>query len=626
VLGGGTFSTTSVTNTGVVTGFGVLAATISSIGVLVVQPGGTLSLVGGDLTNLSGGTLTGGTFSVAAGATLQLANDTSIVTLDAVLILNGAGSTVQGLDTGSGQQVGLKTSLTGIASGGVLELLAGRNFIAGGAVTNAGRLQLGGGAWSGGVLSDAAGSTLTGFGAVASTFLDSGSVSSVGGALAFSGVSDSFAGSLGGTEIDFTGGTDLLAGGASLGAAAVGVSGGAVVTLGTGLAYAGALTEAAGSSLALKTYTLTLGGTGSSIAGTIGGSGSLVFSGGAQTLAAGAILSVSHWSITGGATTIAETLSYRGAFTQAGNTTLTLIAGDRLNLTGASSLASFVTGASRLTVANATVNGLRLGGTVILEDSGTVDQTGDIKVGDTSTSGATLTIDAGASWTLTGGGIARGASTRSVINVKGGFTDTAAGTTTVAVKIDNTGSVIVAEGLLNLTGALSGDGQLTIEAGAGLEAANTAAAGLTVTFQGGEGLLALAAPGRFLATIAGFDATDTLDLVAITATSASLAAGDKLLVKNGTRTIATLQLSGDYTGDTFATASDGAGGTYITLSGGGAKAPPAVVLTDPRRSHPLSFVSHMAGVADTAGAHGAQAQAFLSAPAHLIAAPRIQTA
>jgi hypothetical protein len=96
-----------------------------------------------------------------------------------------------------------------------------------------------------------------------------------------------------------------------------------------------------------------------------------------------------------------------------------------------------------------------------------------------------------------------------------------------------------------------------------LELGSSAAATLGLTFGGASATLALTNPASFAATIEGFAATDKIDLVNIAATAATLETGDQLLITNGANTVATLQLSGAYTGYTFNTVSDGHGGTDI---------------------------------------------------------------
>ncbi len=79
--------------------FVVDTTNFTNIGKLAAAYGGEINFSAGGLTNLSGGTLTGGTYEVDAGSTLQLPNNSPIVTDDADIILSGSGSTIQSLDT-----------------------------------------------------------------------------------------------------------------------------------------------------------------------------------------------------------------------------------------------------------------------------------------------------------------------------------------------------------------------------------------------------------------------------------------------------------------------------------------------------------------------------------------------
>lgn len=522
-LGGGTFSPSSLTSNGVVTGFGVIATTLTNNGVVEIDAGQTLSLVGGDLTNLSGTTLTGGVIVVNAGSTLQLANDTSIGTLAATLVLDANGSTVQGYDTTTSMEVGIKSSLTAISESGVLELLDGRNFAASNAIGNMGVLQLGGGTFSGGALSDATGSTLTGFGAVACAFTDSGVTTAVGGALAFSGAGDVFNASLDGTEIDFTGGTDLLAGGSNLAATTVALSGGAVVTLDNSLTFSGAFSET-------------------------------------------------------------------GA-------TLALGSGASLSLTGA---ATFGAGAT-------------LAGTGAVSVSGTVDGTGTLTLGAHKSDRIVLSIAAGAIYELDGDvGIAAGARKASLLD--GGVLIKSAGTgeSVVGANITDSGLIEAATGTLDLTQALTGSGALKIDSGATLELDAAAAKTLTATFNGTDATLALGSVATFASAIAGFASGDVLDLLKTAATGAVLETGGRLLITNGSQTVATLHLEGAGKHDTFTVTSDGHGGSNIVLAATSEAAPPP---SGAAFTAQMSMLCETRGVAEAASPPGPTPQLLhLTAP------------
>jgi hypothetical protein len=136
----------------------------------------------------------------------------------------------------------------------------------------------------------------------------------------------------------------------------------------------------------------------------------------------------------------------------------------------------------------------------------------------------------------------------------------------VAVMTTDAGSIEAAGGILDFAKAITGGGTMAVDSGAILEADSSAASTLSVIFDGAHGTLALGSPLTFAATINGFAPTDTIDLLGITATSAVLGAGDTLVITNGTKAVATLQLAGSFTGDTFNVASNGKGGTTIGIA------------------------------------------------------------
>ncbi len=596
-LGGGTFTAPGLSNTGKVSGFGVLATALTNSGTLAVAANQRLSLVGGSLTNLSAGTLTGGTYTVGARGVLQLANNVSIVTLNATIDLAGSGATVQSLNTTTSKEVSLASSLKTVGTVGVLEILGGANYTTANAIANSGKIQLGGGTFTSGTLTDVAGSSLTGFGTVASVFADSGTVTASSGGLAFTGAGDAFAGALGGTKIVFAGGADALKAGSSLTAATVAISGGAAVTLGSSQAFSGTWSQGAGT-VNLGGFTLTLSGAGSTIASAINGSGTLAFTGGTQALNSGAALGASAWSISGGSgVSVNETLTFAGAFTDGGST-MAIAAGDTLALTGAATFntGAVVNGAGTLALTKATLAGLTVGGTATLKDVGTVDQSGAITIGDAAGNAAKLTIGKGDTYKIDGDvGIARGTSHSSSLVDSGTLIrSSGVGKSVIGVKVTDSGLIEVDTGTLDFSQALKGNGAMKIDAGATLEVGGSAASGLTATFNGVGAILDLGNASKFAATIAGFTTGQTIDLLKTVATRATVNGSDQLVIKNGATTVATLQLTGTYTGDTFNVASDGHGGTNITLSTGAAYAPPPSPALAPTAAH--QFIAAMAGI------------------------------
>jgi hypothetical protein len=144
---------------------------------LSVTNGDTILIGVGNFTNLSGGILTGGIYEADAGSIMEFTTSGPIVTDDATIILNGAGS---GIESGGDYLV---STLTTIGTAGVLKLLGGRNFNTTAVCTDSGALVLGSGTFTAGGLTVAAGGSLSGSGAVAATIADSGLIEASGGTL-----------------------------------------------------------------------------------------------------------------------------------------------------------------------------------------------------------------------------------------------------------------------------------------------------------------------------------------------------------------------------------------------------------------------------------------------------------
>ena len=269
-----------------------------------------------------------------------------------------------------------------------------------------------------------------------------------------------------------------------------------------------------------------------------------------------------------GSVFIGEVVGGGGALALAGVGTISGLGGGG-TLTGAVS-ASFsgfgvyeIGGAAAWTLAGSNV--MAAGDT--FNDRGAVVQTGGLTLGDGS-GRARVYIANGATWTLTndegvtdGGGPAASRIVDKGALIKSG----GAGVSVIGVNVIDTGRVEAASGTLDLTQAVNGTGALLVDASATLAFDSAVAVGLSVTFDGAAANLAIGRAAAFRATIGGFAAGDAIDLRSLTATGASVDAGDQLVVVNGARTVATLQLTGSYEGDTFNVGSDGAGGTDVTL-------------------------------------------------------------
>lgn len=315
--------------------------------------------------------------------------------------------------------------------------------------------------------------------------------------------------------------------------------------------------------------TLALSGAANSLAGPISGVGGLAFTGGTSAVNAGGAITTATLSLSGPAVVdLNESLTYAGVYSQTGGA-LNVAAGDTLALTAPATLTGgAVGGAGTVVLSSATVGALTIGGTATLADVGTVHQSGLVTLGDAGTGAATLSIAAGATYSIDGAFGIAGSRTNASSIVDDGLLIASAGTGTsvVGVNLDDAGVVEVASGTLDFTHAVTGSGSLAIDAGATLELGFSASSTLTTTFKAANGTLALGNPAQFAATISGFDSTDTIQLVGRTATQATLQPGDKLVITDSGAAVATLQLAGNYAGDTFNVASDGAGGTFVTVT------------------------------------------------------------
>jgi hypothetical protein len=139
-----------------------------------------------------------------------------------------------------------------------------------------------------------------------------------------------------------------------------------------------------------------------------------------------------------------------------------------------------------------------------------------------------------------------------------------AGFGTLAVAVNNLGAMEAAGGgTLNLTDQVSGSGLLAVEANSTLLLTGGAGAGVTARFAGTKSVLGLAAP-HFLGKIAGFSATDTIDLLKEAATSARFA-GDSIVVTLAAGGTLTLATTSALTGS-LAVSSDNHGGALITYA------------------------------------------------------------
>ncbi len=168
----------------------VNAGLITNSGTMLASNGSKLTfLPSAVLTNNASGVLTGGIWQASgSGSTLSLTGGP--VTVDhATIILSGAGSVFRAGDGNTFTT--LEQSLTTVAAGGTLEVLAARPFASTKALADKGTIQLGGGTLTATGLSLGAGANLTGFGVVtpsSKTIANAGTIEANGGTLSTASV------------------------------------------------------------------------------------------------------------------------------------------------------------------------------------------------------------------------------------------------------------------------------------------------------------------------------------------------------------------------------------------------------------------------------------------------------
>ena len=169
----------------------------------------------------------------------------------------------------------------------------------------------------------------------------------------------------------------------------------------------------------------------------------------------------------------------------------------------------------------------------------------------------TITVDAGANWTLTGTDTFPPGT---VFNVLGALTLN-------GITVNN-GTFTTDPSSIVYNAPVTGTGTIDISAGSTVTFNASVSSGQSVVFQANTGTLDLGAPDSFAATVFGTQAGDVIDFTGIapaSVTGATLAAGNVLQLTGASGPLAQVQLDPNqsFAGDFFHAAADGGGGTVV---------------------------------------------------------------
>ena len=248
-------------------------------------------------------------------------------------------------------------------------------------------------------------------------------------------------------------------------------TGGTLTALGRDVTLAGSFAQGAGGTLDVASGVLQLEGSGS-LAGTISGNGTLLVQSGTTTLASGVVLSVPTVEITGGSMVFAANTSIGKTFAEYGG--VVALGGNTLTVTGTSSLDGDLVGRGTLVAAGGgQINGLTLDGTTVLDIASTVNQTGNISLGQVTGSRSQLDIAKAGQLRIAGNFATYDASSNGTLNNAGTLAKTGgSGQATIFTNVLSTGTVSVGIGTLafggpmaTFGGTVSGAGTLALTGG-----------------------------------------------------------------------------------------------------------------------------------------------------------------
>jgi hypothetical protein len=196
-----------------------------------------------------------GTFAAVAGsnggATLSI-NAAAITSDNANIILSGAGSSI--LFDGTA----IENSLTGVSASGTLQILAGRSYSTTLSLTDLGQIDLGGGTLTAKSIITEAGSSVSGFGTIATVLSGPGTLAAVGGTLDLTANGNKLYGSVTGSgTLSLDHGLTTLESGATLGVATIAEINAATLQLDGPISFAGTFDMVGANSLDGAAFTNT---------------------------------------------------------------------------------------------------------------------------------------------------------------------------------------------------------------------------------------------------------------------------------------------------------------------------------------------------------------------------------
>ena len=262
--------------------------------------------------------------------------------------------------------------------------------------------------------------------------------------------------------------------------------------------------------------TLDLSGPVNTVDGTIKGAGTIEFTGGVTTLGPSTTIGTAAWSVSGAGTRLTvDGFDYENTFTVSGGVALTI--NGRLTLGGGDSFSGATINGDGLaiwTTASASVSAVTLGGAAEWGNSGFISAIGQFTLGDEKGDKALFVNFELAGFDIMGDtGIGVGSATTSQFTNDGWLSKTGGtGTSVIAVKVYNPGTIDADSGVLDFIAAVTGNGALDVGAGAVLEFGSGVAKGGRASFTGAGGVLQLDDASAFGASVANFGSGETIDL------------------------------------------------------------------------------------------------------------------